>query len=130
MTVLDEYTALLKLDRKNSSWSRQQTLASRLLCLKDEVREVSEAIEANDLKSLRDELGDALMNVIYLMIIAEEHGAGSPDDMIRDAIAKLSRRKPWIMHGERLDPAEEMRRWLAAKHREKAATGHNNVHKQ
>ena len=110
---------LLVIDRKLSSWSRQNTLQDRFEHLVKEVDEIGHALKNNDTANLREELGDALWGVLFLMIITEEQGLFSSKDVITDAMLKLKRRKPWILTGEQMSAEEELARFKAAKQQEK-----------
>ena len=115
----DTFYDMLKLDRKNSTWSSQNTMESRYDELLGEVQEIKEAIDRNDNLNLKEELGDTLWDLLFLVVLAEEKGLFTSDDIIQSSIDKLKRRKPWIFTGEKLDIAEEHRRWMKAKEIEK-----------
>ena len=56
-------------------WDREQTFASIAPYTIEEAYEVADAIARNDLKDLKDELGDLLLQVVYHARIAQESGA-------------------------------------------------------
>jgi tetrapyrrole methylase family protein / MazG family protein len=115
----DEFYEMLKLDRKNSAWSRTNTLESRYDELIDEIKEIRQAIDNNDPENLKEELGDGLWDLLFLVVLAEEKGLFKAEDIIQSSIDKLKRRKPWIFTGEKLDIEEERRRWKEVKLAEK-----------
>jgi len=117
--TFDELYRLLKLDREKSHWSKNNTLKSRVEELSKEVDEVFAAIEKNDLDNLGEELGDVLWDVLAVMIIGEEKGFFSTQDIIRRAIAKMKRRKPFLLEDKKVSLEDEHKIWFAAKAQEK-----------
>jgi nucleoside triphosphate diphosphatase len=114
---------MLKLDRKNSEWSSLNTFEIRAEELEKEVAEIRLAIKNNDIENLKEELGDTLWDLLFLIVIAEEKQIFTAQDVIDGAIQKLQRRKPWIFNGEKLTKEEEHRRWLEIKRIEKNLKG-------
>ena len=112
---------ILKKDRKLSPWSKDNTFKDRAEQLDSESKEILEAIEKEDLNNLKEELGDALWDLMFLSIIAEEKGLFTFEDVIDSADEKLKRRKPWIFTGENVSMDEEIRRWAEAKRKEKGS---------
>lgn len=118
-----EFYELLKLDRKNSTYSGECTFQTRHAELLSEVAEIAEALEKNDVENLREELGDAFWDLLFLFVIAEEKGLFTAKEVIQDAIDKLKRRKPWILSGKKLTRDEEVARWKETKRKEKLKSG-------
>ena len=56
-------------------WDRKQTLESLRKSMTGECAEVLEAVDLHDRENLCEELGDLLMNVAFLAVIAEEENA-------------------------------------------------------
>ncbi len=115
----EELYRSLMLDRQNSEWSREHTLSDRAEELLGEVKEVKLALENEDYDNLREELGDALWDLMFMIVIAEEKNLFLGKDVIEEALAKLRRRKPWIFTGEKVTKAEESRIWNDVKQKEK-----------
>jgi len=109
----------LKLDRKNSEWSREHSMEDRLKELQSEVDEIKKALENDDIENLKDELGDALLDLIFMIVIAEEQGLFNGKEVIDNTVTKIKRRKPWIFNGEKVSKEEENRRWNETKKLEK-----------
>lgn len=64
-----EYLATLAAKLRSDTgcpWDREQTIASILECMEEEVGEVREAIENGDHENLCEELGDVLFQVIMI----------------------------------------------------------------
>ena len=115
----DELYRILKIDRGNSAYSRERSLKGRFKDLKEEVEEIGQAIEKDDFNNLKEELGDALWELISLIIIAEEKGEFTAKEIIQEAIKKIRRRKPWIFTRKILTQEEELEFWIKIKKKEK-----------
>jgi MazG family protein len=105
-------------------WDREQTFATVAPYTLEEAYEVAEAIERGDLESLREELGDLLLQVVFHAEIARTLGAFDFDAVARGISAKLVRRHPHVFGDEPLaDAAAQQRRWEELKREEKRAVG-------
>jgi uncharacterized protein YabN with tetrapyrrole methylase and pyrophosphatase domain len=122
-----DFYEMLKLDRKNSAWSKDCSLKSRVKEFAGEAQEIVEAVEKLDDENLKEELGDALWDLLFLFVLAEEKKLFTAKDVIEGAIAKLHRRKPWIFDGEKVSKEEELRRWAETKKQEKRQKLQNDL---
>jgi len=80
-------------------WDREQTHESLRSYLLEETYELLEAIETGDVRLLREELGDLLLQVLFHARLAEELPAGEAfgiDDVAADLADKLVRRHPHV----------------------------------
>ncbi len=77
-------------------WDREQTPNSLKRYLIEEAYEVLEAIEANHPQYLKEELGDLLLQIIFLSRIAEEQGQFNFQEVVHTLTEKLIRRHPHI----------------------------------
>ena len=77
-------------------WDREQTHESLKRFLLEETYELFEAIDLKNTASMKDELGDVLLQVLLHAEIAREHGAFSIDDVITNLRDKLVRRHPHV----------------------------------
>lgn len=101
-------------------WDIEQTHASIRSSLIEECYEVVDAIEANDVAGLREELGDLLLHVAFHARIAEEAGSFTFDDAARTVVEKLIRRHPHVFGDvEAGDSQAVLRNWDAIKKQEK-----------
>jgi len=86
--------------RVSCPWDREQTHASLVPYLLEEAYEAIETVEAGDLASLREELGDVLLQVLFHARIAAERSADdggfTVDDVADTLAAKLTRRHPHV----------------------------------
>ncbi len=114
--------AALRHPQTGCSWDLEQSFASIAPFTIEEAYEVADAIAANDMAALPDELGDLLFQVVYLARLAEE--AGRFDfATVADGIAdKMVRRHPHIF-GEvsARDVPAQLAAWEAQKSAERAA---------
>jgi len=102
-------------------WDQEQTHASLVRCLIDEVSELIDTIDRGDLPHMREELGDVLIQVYFHAQIASETGAFDLDDVAREVNEKLVRRHPHVFGDEaRLDTAGQViTKWEEIKAAEK-----------
>jgi tetrapyrrole methylase family protein/MazG family protein/ATP diphosphatase len=101
-------------------WDREQSYASLRRYVLEEAYEVIDAIDAGDLGGLREELGDLLLQVVFLAELGRRDGAFGPDDVIRTLCEKLVRRHPHVFGEVTVTGAAEvLRNWEAIKAEEK-----------
>jgi len=77
-------------------WDREQSAQTLKKYLIEESYEALEAIEAGNPKELKEELGDILLQIIFLSRIAEERGEFDFLDVVHDLAEKLIRRHPHV----------------------------------
>ena len=101
-------------------WDREQTYASLRRYVLEEAHEVVDAIDAGDLGGLREELGDLVLQVVFLAELARRDGAFGPDDVIGTLCQKLVRRHPHVFGDVTVTGAAEvLKNWEAIKAEEK-----------
>ncbi len=102
-------------------WDKRQTHQTLKKYLREETREVLEAIDEGDPEHLQEELGDVLLQVVFHAQIARENGEFDIKDVIRGLTRKLKRRHPHVFGKVKVkDAAEVVRNWHAIKKKEKA----------
>ena len=103
-------------------WDQEQTHATLVRCLIDEVSELIDTIDRLDLPHMREELGDVLIQVIFHAQLAEEAGQFDLEDVAREVNEKLVRRHPHVFGDNRLDTSEQVvTQWEQIKAQEKKA---------
>jgi uncharacterized protein YabN with tetrapyrrole methylase and pyrophosphatase domain len=103
-------------------WDQEQTHASLVRCLIDEVSELIDTIDRLDLPHMREELGDVLIQVLFHAQLAEEAGLFDLEDVAREVNEKLVRRHPHVFGDGRLDTSEQVvTQWEQIKAQEKKA---------
>ncbi|MBM4398519.1 MAG: MazG family protein, partial [Deltaproteobacteria bacterium] len=104
-------------------WDRAQTPATLKTYLVEEAYEVLEAIDESDPDKLKEELGDLLLQVIFLSEIAEEEGRFDVADVCAAVTGKLYRRHPHVFgDAKAADATEAYGRWQALKRKEGKGT--------
>lgn len=105
-------------------WDRVQTLASLRPYLLEETYEALEALDSGDTAALCEELGDLLLEVVFLSRIAEENGTFSVSDAIDAIVKKLVRRHPHVFGADaKLSTPHEVRgKWEEMKASERSAS--------
>lgn len=86
-------------------WDREQTHQSIARNMIEEAYEAVDAIEANDIPHLREELGDVLLQVVLQSQIAADAGEFTIDDVCADVNAKMIRRHPHVFGEAQADNA-------------------------
>ncbi len=77
-------------------WDIEQDFASIAPYTIEEAYEVAEAIEADDMAQLKDELGDLLFQVVFHAQMAQEKSAFGFDDVVGSICDKMTRRHPHV----------------------------------
>lgn len=114
--------ARLRDPQTGCEWDREQTFATIAPYTIEEAYEVAEAIAHEDLASLRDELGDLLLQVVFHARIAEELGQFAFADVAAAISNKLEARHPHIF-GDDISGEAQTDRWEQIKAKERAAKG-------
>ncbi len=101
-------------------WDQEQTHASLVRCLIDEVSELIDTIDRGDLPHMREELGDVLIQVVFHAQLAAEAGAFTLEDVAREVNEKLVRRHPHVFGTGKLGTSDEVLvQWEQIKAQEK-----------
>lgn len=82
--------------RKECPWDREQTFQSLKPYAIEETYEVLEAIDSGKMDKLQEELGDLLLQVVFLAQLAMEQKQFSIDDVVDTVCEKLIRRHPHV----------------------------------
>ena len=100
-------------------WDREQTHETLRPFLLEESYEVLESIDRNDFESLKEELGDLLLQVVFHSQLAKEQDRFSVDDVLETVNEKLTRRHPHVFGDATIHSAEEQRvHWEKIKKKE------------
>lgn len=103
-------------------WDKEQTHVSLKPCLLEETYELLEALDGSDAKTLKEELGDLLLQVVFHSQIASEQNKFSAEDVVSNLKEKLIRRHPYVFAGAPLpaDSATVLKERLKLKENEKS----------
>lgn len=96
---LNDALALMKDLRSRCDWDAAQTHESLRPYLIEEAYEVDDAIRGGNDTSLREELGDLLLQVLFHSVVAEERGAFDFGDVAAGFIGKMKTRHPHLYEG-------------------------------
>jgi tetrapyrrole methylase family protein/MazG family protein/ATP diphosphatase len=105
-------------------WDREQTPLTLRRYVLEEACEVIDAIDAGDTTSLREELGDLLLQVVFLGELMRNEGLFGPDDIVRAIADKLVRRHPHVFADVEVSGAGDvLKNWERIKAAEKKDRG-------
>lgn len=119
-----EIMAALRTPGSGCPWDLEQTFATIAPYTVEEAYEVADAIARGDFPSLKDELGDLLLQVVYHAHMAQEERAFDFGDVVEGIIAKMVRRHPHVFadeHGKTADVVKGL--WERVKAEERAERG-------
>lgn len=129
--TLTEFQAIVKALRSEYGcpWDKAQTHGSLTGCMIEEAAEAVSGIKlyekTGNADSMKEELGDVLMQVVLHAQIAEEEGLFTMEDVIGEISKKMIRRHPHVfepdgtpLNGRAPDPAD-LKSWQEVKTAEK-----------
>lgn len=101
-------------------WDIKQTWQTILPYTLEEVYELADAIDNNDVRGVCDELGDVLLQIVFLAQIASEQGLFNFSDVARGIGDKMLRRHPHVF-GEAVfaNETEQKQAWETIKQAER-----------
>jgi len=97
--------ARLRDPRRGCPWDLEQDFASIAPYTIEEAYEVADAIQHGDMASLRDELGDLLLQVVFHAQMANEAGAFAIEDVAQAINDKMIKRHPHVFGEASIDGA-------------------------
>jgi len=106
---LVEIMKKLRHPRSGCPWDLQQTPGSLKEYVLEEAHELIEAIDGGDSAAVREELGDLLLQIVFLAQIAEEGKQFSIRDVAAAIADKLVRRHPHIFGPVKVGSADEVK---------------------
>ena len=118
----DDLVDIVKILRSDEGcpWDREQDHKSIRTSFIEETYEVIEAIDTEDPKLLREELGDVLLQVVFHASIEEDAERFDMDGVANDICVKLIHRHPHVFADVTADTAEEvLTNWEQIKSEEK-----------
>ncbi|WP_397603407.1 nucleoside triphosphate pyrophosphohydrolase [Sphingorhabdus sp.] len=108
-------------------WDIEQNFATIAPYTIEEAYEVADAIERNDLVSLKDELGDLLLQVVFHCQMASELGAFNLQDVVSGICDKMVRRHPHVFGDATAARHEVPDNWEAIKAAERSGEEDNSA---
>ncbi len=105
-------------------WDREQSYASLRKYVLEEACEVIDAIESGSADAIREELGDLLLQVVFLAEIGRSQDAFAIDDVVTGIVDKLVSRHPHVFGDTTVGSSEEvLSNWEKLKAQEKQGRG-------
>ncbi len=115
----DDLVEIIKILRKECPWDRKQTHESIKDHLIEEAYEAVEAIDSKDSDSLKEELGDLLLHVVFHSRMSEEEDDFMIEDVIYNLQEKLINRHPHVFDNVKVkDEQEVAKNWEQLKQKE------------
>lgn len=111
-SALGRAVAVVRDLRERCPWDRAQTRDTLRPYLVEETLELDDALGGGDPAAIREELADLLLNIAFQLVIAEDLGEFTADDVATTLEQKMYRRHPHLFD---LGPPES---WEKSKARE------------
>lgn len=123
-----EIIAQLRDPEHGCPWDIKQDFNSMLPHLLEETYEVAEAIHTQDRSVLREELGDLLLQVVFLSQLAKEEGTFDFYDVLSDIHQKIVYRHPHVFgETKAADSDEALANWEAQKANDAKHQQHESI---
>ncbi|HAZ93920.1 MAG: nucleoside triphosphate pyrophosphohydrolase [Chitinophagaceae bacterium] len=126
-SVADSFLKLIKIMnelREQCPWDKKQTIHTLRQMTIEETYELADAITDNNLKAIKEELGDLLLHIVFYSKIGQEQNAFTLQEVIDGICQKLIVRHPHIYADVKVKDADEVKQnWEKIKLRE----GRNSV---
>lgn len=123
-----EIIAQLRDPEHGCPWDIKQDFNSMLPHLLEETYEVAEAIHTQDRSALREELGDLLLQVVFLSQLAKEEGTFDFYDVLSDIHQKIVYRHPHVFGDTKAaDSDEALANWEAQKANDAKHQQHESI---
>lgn len=130
-TNIDQFLAIiaqLRDPEHGCPWDIKQDFNSMLPHLLEETYEVAEAIHTQDRSALREELGDLLLQVVFLSQLAKEEGTFDFYDVLSDIHQKIVYRHPHVFGDTKAaDSDEALANWEAQKANDTKHQQHESI---
>jgi XTP/dITP diphosphohydrolase len=95
--------------REKCPWDKKQTIQTLRQQTIEELYELADAITDQDWKSIKEELGDLLLHIVFYAKIGKEQQQFTMDDVINGICEKLIYRHPHIYGDVKVENEEEVK---------------------
>ena len=109
-SALGRAVAMVRDLRARCPWDRAQTRESLRPYLVEEVLELDHALAEGGADQVREELSDLLLHLAFQLVIADERGEFTADQVAADLEAKMRRRHPHLFDIGDAEPWERIKR--------------------
>jgi len=89
-------------------WDVEQTHESITMGFVEELYEFIEAVEDKDIETMKEELGDLCLHIVFQVQIAKENGEFSMAEVLDSIIEKLIRRHPHVFADVKVENSDEV----------------------
>jgi len=118
----------LRDEEEGCEWDKAQNFQSIAPYTIEEAYEVADAIDRNNIPDLIDELGDLLLQVVFLSQIAKEENLFSFENVVESISDKLIRRHPYVFSQKREHSLEDQTdQWEEIKNKERSKKNQKGV---
>lgn len=105
--------------REQCPWDRKQTVHTLRPQTIEEIYELSDALNNEDWKGIKEELGDLLLHIVFYSKIGAEQNQFTLDDVIEGVCNKLVNRHPHIYSNVKVEDDEAVKQnWEKIKQKE------------
>ena len=112
--------SLLRDKDNGCEWDKEQTFKTIAPYTIEEAYEVADAIERSNKTDLKEELGDLLLQVVFLSQIAKEEQSFEFNDVVETITEKLIRRHPYVFSNKKQHSSgEQLNKWEEIKAQER-----------
>lgn len=95
--------------REKCPWDKKQTIQTLRQLTIEETYELADAITEEDWKSIKEELGDIMLHIVFYAKIASEQQQFDINDVINGVCEKLIRRHPHIYGDVKAETEEQVK---------------------
>ena len=103
VTIMDEL-------REKCPWDKKQTLQSLKPMTIEETYELADAIDTGDWESIKEELGDLLLHIVFYSKIGSEQNKFTLQEVIEGICDKLIKRHPHIYGNVKVNDEEDVKK--------------------
>jgi tetrapyrrole methylase family protein / MazG family protein len=118
----EELVRIVKILRsdKGCPWDRKQKLPDVKNYILEEVYELCEAVGKKDSESIKEEVGDLFLLLVFISLLCEEKEIFNVQDSLETAVNKLIYRHPHVFSSEQASSSNSvLEKWIKRKHRQK-----------
>src|SRR5689334_13202910 len=109
-TAFERLVQIMDELREKCPWDRKQTIQTLRQMTIEETYELADAITESDWNSIKEELGDILLHIVFYAKIGSEEKKFELEDVINGICEKLIARHPHIYGDVKADDADEVKR--------------------
>jgi uncharacterized protein YabN with tetrapyrrole methylase and pyrophosphatase domain len=120
ISAIFEQIKILRHPEDGCDWDKVRVLGDYSRYIAEEAEELCLAIDNNDIENIREELGDLLWNLCFVMSLAAEDGHFTPEEVRDEVVDKMIGRHPHVYRDDVANsPEEALAAFKAAKKKEK-----------